>query len=178
MNRKTRYFVQAASLLAAAGTIAPVPAGHGGAGFADDIVAIALVPEIAHLMELPLRPSCNQTCADCPGSKHSAKAGSGHQSVGAHTPSLHECNEVAGHAYCDDGTHEPCLAQQEDRDAQARHAVFAALAEADFPVLAELLATRPDLVWLNRERSAIQVLSCTGGMFAHLPVQVTYRTAQ
>ena len=40
----------AAVVLAAAGTAAPTPGGHG-TGIADDIVAITLAPEIADLME-------------------------------------------------------------------------------------------------------------------------------
>jgi len=124
---------------------------------------------------------CSQTCTDCRGrSQHKAERGSSHQSSGAHTFRLHECDEVAGHGYCGDGTHESCFAQKQAGDAPARQAVFAVLSEADRGpgALVELLATHPELVWLNRERSAIQVLSCTGGIFAHLPVQVTYRAAQ
>lgn len=65
-----------------------------------------------------------------------------------------------------------------DADAQARQAVFTVLAEGDPGALVELLATYPHVVSLNRERSAIQVVSCTGGIFAHLPGKVAYRAAQ
>ena len=180
MSRKIRNIVVAVALLAAAGTAAPTPGGHG-TGIADDIVAITLAPEIADLMEQRFPRGCSQECTDCRfTSSRLAKLGSSDESSGAHTPRLNECDDVAGHAYCGDGTHQPCFAQQEDGDAQARQAVFAVLSEGEPGpgALVELLATYPNVVWLNRERSAIQVLSCTGGIFAHLPVQVVYRAAQ
>lgn len=178
MSRKTRNFVGVVALLAAAGAAAPAPGGDG-TGIADDIISIALAPEIANLMEQPFPRSCSQECTNCAfESQHKAAAGTEHKSIGSQTPSLHECEDVAGHAYCDDGMHAPCFAQQEDADAQARQAVFTVLSERDPGALVELLVTYPSVVWLNRERSAIQVLSCTGGIFAHLPVQVTYRTTQ
>lgn len=179
MSHSILNSVMATALLAAATTAAPTPGGHG-PGIVDDIVAITLAPKIGELMELRLRPSCWQECVDCVGEgEHSAALGSSHRSKGAHTTRTHVCDSVAGSGSCSDH-HAECFAQQQDRDVQARQAVFAALSEGDSGTgaLLELLATRPDLVWLNRERSAIQILSCTGGIFAHLPVEVTYRAAQ
>ena len=179
MSRGIRNSVMATALLAAAATAAPTPGGHG-PGIVDDVVSIALAPEIDDLRELRLRPSCWHDCADCVGEgERSAALGSSHRSKGAHTTRTHVCDSVVGSGSCSD-YHKECFAQQQDRDVQARQAVFAALSEGDSGsgALLELLATRPDLVWLNRERSAIQILSCTGGIFAHLPVEVTYRAAQ
>lgn len=177
MSRNTRYLVVAVAVVAAVGTAAPAPAGHGG-GIADDIAAITLAPEIAYLMEQPFPRSCWHKCTDCDDSRHKAATGSEDESVGARTTRTRECDESAGELRCGDDTHAPCFAQQEDADAQARQAVFAALSKGDPGALVELLANYPGVVSLNRERSAIQVLSCTGGIFAHLPVQVTYRAAQ
>lgn len=177
MSRNVPYLV-AAVVVAAAGTAAPTSGGRG-SGIADDIAAITLAPEILELVEQPFPRSCSQKCTDCSfESQHKAERGREDMSIGAHTPRLHECDDVAGHGYCGDGLHSPCFVQQEDGDAQARQAVFTVLAEGNPGALVELLATYPKVVWLNRERSAIQVLSCTGGIFAHLPVQVTYRAAQ
>ena len=176
MSRNLLYLV-GAIVVVAVGTAAPISGGRG-SGIADDIAAITLAPEILELVHLDPR-SCSQKCTDCDfRSRHLAKRGREDRSTGAHTPRLHECDDVAGHGYCGDGLHRPCFAQQEDEDVQARQAVFTVLAEGDPGALVELLATYPKVVWLNRERSAIQVLSCTGGIFAHLPVQVTYRAAQ
>ena len=107
---------------------------------------------------------CPGTCVDCPSwTDFSSPYGPGNEDE------IHNICDGYTCAYVCDGQNE-MDADEAELAARVRAEAIVAAADGAADEIAELIAFHPEVVTLNRERGAVQLIGCNGLVIGHLPL--------